>query len=660
MTGPLKIVCPDCGAALKGGPAAPSRKNVRCPRCRASFRLPTVPAPLPRPVAPPRHSTAIGLGAWRMPILAAIGTGVFCLVALSAVILLLPKNPAHAAAPPGAAPDEQASSSRLSQQVRAILETNCFRCHGENGAAESGVFVLDRDKLVARKKVIPGDPEHSRLFQRLTSGTEPMPPEDETPRPSAADIALVREWIAAGAPAFTTATATAAGLLDTRYLLTAVRNDLLKVPEQDRKYQRYFTLCHVYNNPAHSKNLGVYRAALSRLVNSLSWKKTIVVPRAVDSLGTVIALDLREVDWESPDRWQDVVRAYPYGLRLDRGVNAGLRPLAEEVERLAGQSLPCVRADWFIATASRPPLYHSLLALPGNARQLEQQLGVDLPANFLNNKLRRAGFLKSNVSSQNRLIERHDTRFGAYWKSYDFRSSQNRESLVGFPLGPGPAFIPNHPFPAAAFEQAGGEIIFHLPNGLQGYMLVDGRDNRIDVAPIEVVRDRQETSGTPQIVTGLSCMACHVNGTINGDNVKDVIRDGSAAEGDAGNKVEQLYVAHAEMDRLLQGDAERFLRAVRKTRGPNQAGSTEEPISAVARPFVKKGIDLNVAALELGLADPEALRRAIHGNRTLRQLGLEPLALGNAIQRASWEQVQGNQSLFQRVAVELGLGTPVR
>ena len=40
-------------------------------------------------------------------------------------------------------------------------------------------YVADLAKLVARKKVIPGDPTASRLFKRLDEGT--MPPPDEKP-----------------------------------------------------------------------------------------------------------------------------------------------------------------------------------------------------------------------------------------------------------------------------------------------------------------------------------------------------------------------------------------------------------------------------------------------------------------------------------------------
>ena len=704
MAATTRIDCPYCGVSLKSDNTRRPGKRVTCPSCKCSFRLPTPVEPAPKKVAPPPglpapddkaeaanwYQNAASPPNLPVPVrpaapdhangrrqqLAVVGGVALGLVGLSILIYLLWQKKHVTEAPPdlvnSTAPQPTTvtppvvvsavnESQQLSLQVRGIFEKNCFRCHGQNDEAEAGVYILDRDKLVAKNKVVPGNPEKSRVVQRLTSD-DPMPPDEETPRPSAADIDLIKKWVAAGAPPFPSASpiAPTVALLDANYLLTSIRDHLLKVPEQDRRFQRYFTFSHLFNNPDEMKNLPMYRAGLAKVVNSLSWKKTIVLPQAVDKNETIYALDLRDLDWETPDRWQVLVSAYPYGLRYDSGSNAGLRPLTEEIERLAGHPLPYVRADWFIATASRPPLYNSFLNLPTTARQLEELLGVDLAADFLNGKLRRAGFLKSNVSSQNRMIERHDSRFGAYWKSYDFRSSQNRESLVSFPLGPTAAFIPNHPFPDLAFEQAGGEIIFNLPNGLQGYMLVENHDNRLDIAPIEVVRDREETAGTPQIVNGLSCMACHVNGMITGDNVKDLLRAGSAAEGPARVKVEQLYPLQPEMDLLLKKDGERFVRALKKTLDPYRVSTADEPISAVAKPFIKKNIDLKIAALELGLSDPEKLRQAILTNRTLRLLGLEPLAQGNAIQRASWEQLSGNQSLFQRVANELGLGTPFR
>src|SRR5262249_24882430 len=140
----------------------------------------------------------------------------------------------------------------LASQVRTIFEQDCFRCHGQDGNAESGVFVLDRDKLVSARKVVPGDPDASRLFKRVSSPPSPIPPVEETPRPSAEDIALTKRWTAAGAPPCPEAKA-AAGSADTRSMLTAIRDHLLKAPEKDRRFLRYFTLANIANDPAEAK-----------------------------------------------------------------------------------------------------------------------------------------------------------------------------------------------------------------------------------------------------------------------------------------------------------------------------------------------------------------------------------------------------------------------
>ena len=68
----------------------------------------------------------------------------------------------------------------------------------------------------------------------------------------------------------------------------------------------------------------------------------------------------------------------------------------------------------------------------------------------------------SGVSGQNRMVERHDAQFGAYWKSYDFKPNNTKSDLAQFPLGP---VFKDHPFEKLAFEHDGGELIFNLPNG---------------------------------------------------------------------------------------------------------------------------------------------------------------------------------------------------
>jgi hypothetical protein len=68
---------------------------------------------------------------------------------------------------------------------------------------------------------------------------------------------------------------------------------------------------------------------------------------------TVIQVDIRPFDWDDSRAWyKAVLAAYPYGLD---------RPDVAKMITLAGDELPFVRADWFVAVASQDPLFSRLL-----------------------------------------------------------------------------------------------------------------------------------------------------------------------------------------------------------------------------------------------------------------------------------------------------------
>src|SRR5206468_2229613 len=142
---------------------------------------------------------------------------------------------------------------------------------------------------------------------------------------------------------------------------------------------------------------------------------------------------------------------------------------------------------------------------------LEKQLRVDAVADFQRDRLVRGGVLQSGISRNNVVVDRHSSSFGGYWRSFDFAMSTGRGDILQFPLGP--AFSGNE-FHEFAFEHDLVKAIFRLPNGLQGYFLADAAGRRIDEGAVSVISDPAETSGTPAVVTGLSCMACHGRGTI--------------------------------------------------------------------------------------------------------------------------------------------------
>jgi serine/threonine-protein kinase len=449
--------------------------------------------------------------------------------------------------------------------------------------------------------------------------------------------------------------------LDTRATIAAIHSHLMKQPAEDRRYQRYFTLTHLHNDARVTEaELALQRAALSKLLNSLSWAESITRPEAVDEAGTVFAMDLRR-SLRSADRWDRMLDGYPYGLKHDRYPDDRvLKNQTNDLSEHTGTDVPAVRADWFVAQASRAPLYYDLLRLPAELRTLEKKLNVDVVADFKSDKVQRAG-LTTSFAVHNRLLERHKAAHGAYWRTFDFRSGEGRGNLLRYPLGP--AYL-DSPYERQAFHHDGGEVLFSLPNGLNGYLIVNADDQLLTKAPAELIGDREMTAGSTKVIGGLSCLACHRHGVVGG--FTDAVRDGKILAGDLREKVRRLYRPADEMKALLEEDEARFLKALDEAAGPFlKVGPHEnkdlkdfpEPIAVVVRRHTRE-IGLREAALELGLKDPAALKTAIEANEQLQRWGLGPLANGGTIRREAWESLENVNSPFQDAASALGLGTP--
>ncbi len=452
-------------------------------------------------------------------------------------------------------------------------------------------------------------------------------------------------------------------MVTTEQLLNVLIADLRQADPRDRPYRRYFTLIEQANNPAFEvEDLRLLRAALAKVLNSLSWQSGLVVPKALDDQQTIFVVDLRDLGWEAA-QWDAVLRQYPYGLDYRGSDDEKLRRLGVDLNDLVKDNLVHVRADWFVTMASQAPLYYDLLRLPMTVDELEQKLQVDFGKNFAGDRLARAGFARSGVSGQNRLVEWHPSPVGQYyWKSYDFKPRKERANLNRFPLGP--AFEGN-PYASQAFDHDGGEMIFGLPNGLQGYYLSDARGQRISEGPIAVVSDALKTSGSPAIVNGGSCMHCHKLGMIP---FTDTVRAGHALFGEPREKVLRLYPEVKAMANRVKANEDRFVGALEKVIGPflqvdddkeTPIREFAEPVGEVMRRYLLQDVSCEVAAFELGLAKPTELAGLIKGNQKLKELGLMPLATGQVIKRGDWEAIAGT-SLFQDVARELQLGTPVR
>ena len=505
----------------------------------------------------------------------------------------------------------------LAQQAFAIFEQHCLDCHGEFGSY-SDVLTIKHKNLMEDRAVIPGQPDASELYLRLLGdtdsgsqmplGQEPLDPEE---------IATIRRWIEAGAPDWEAIPKPKRRFITTEAMLKTIHTHVTSLTAFDRSFTRYFTLTHLYNAGATDDNLRAYQNALSKLVNSLSWGAEVIKPTPIDREETIFYIDLRHYEWDiKSDKWYKIEQAYPYGVQLK---SSTYTTLCQETDC----ELPFVRADWFIATASLPPLYHEILDLPETDRALETRLEVDVAENLKNApgvRVWRAGFNESGVSINNRVVERHKSRYGAYWKSYDFAGNVGTQNIFTHPLN---------------FTHDGGEIIFNLPNGLQAYYLSTAIGERLDEAPINIVSNAGARD--PVVRNGLSCMGCHTEGMKSfEDQVRSVIEQNLNPSYDKAQAL-RLYVEKSEMDSLVREDIARYRQAIEDAGG---VFGGSEPIQQLVKQF-EGPLDATHAAAEVGLETDEFLQK-IRENSTLQNAGLLVLGVENgSVKRDAWESEFG-------------------
>ncbi|MCA9072426.1 MAG: hypothetical protein KDA84_26055, partial [Planctomycetaceae bacterium] len=326
------------------------------------------------------------------------------------------------------------ADQKLATRAEAILKRHCYDCHGDGGSDEGGFnFALNLPRLVATRKVVAGDVDASPLFQRIIKGE--MPPEDAETRMSEKDVEWLKRWITSGAPVGTPKKERP--YVSRESVLKQIAKDLKAAETRDRRFLRYLTITHLYNAGLSEGELDTVRLAMSKLLNSLSWERELIKPQPIDSEKTVFRFDLRSLRW-SRETWEQLRNASPFAFESS---NEWLT----ECSQLSDCPRPMIRGDWFVADASRPPLYHSLLDLPDTLDGLENQLRIKFQQNIEQDRAARAGFTQSGVSNNPRIIERHRISDGYCWISHDFASSVGNANFFRHPL---------------QFQADGGEVIF--------------------------------------------------------------------------------------------------------------------------------------------------------------------------------------------------------
>ena len=511
------------------------------------------------------------------------------------------------------------AQQNLAQEAYAIFEDACLICHGKNGSYTEAL-IIEHAALIDDGKVVPGNPDGSVLYQRLieTNLAKRMPQGQPALDPEA--IETIRQWIAVGAPDWNAIPKPETNFITTDVMLETIENHVKTLSARDKTFARYFTLTHLYNAGETTEALNAYRRALSKLINSLSWEFEVVKPLPIDVEQTVFYIDLRDYEWDvRNDAWTQIEQAYPYKMTFDASTQTHLLEKLTTLQHEMSCDVPFVHVDWFLATASLPPLYHDILALPETDRELEAELKVFAAKNLQNapgERVWRAGFNDSGVSRHNRVVERHTSSYGgAYWKSYDFAGSAESQNIFTHPLD---------------FTHDGGEIIFNLPNGLQAYYLVDAGGNRLNVAPTDIVSN--PAASDPAVRNGLSCIGCHTQGMKTfEDEVRAVVEQ---AENPPYDKVRalELYVEKVVMDGLVEEDTQRYRNALEAAGG---VFGGIEPIQRFYEVF-HGSLSAAHAAAVVGL-ETDVFLEKISKNVSLQNLGLQVLTgAGGNMKRDAW------------------------
>lgn len=538
-------------------------------------------------------------------------------------------------------------------QVLELLEKHCADCHNDGdedpplhggvnltqllGNEDDVKSILDR---VGRPDTTKGRMPKSKGHPGDAAYLPPL---------SADEISLLKNWTAgkSGAPAALTssapeptpATATPAIAAKETPLqrtfismgeeVRRISEDVKKQPASSQPFVRYLTLTNLANllnasgQPVEDeKQLETYRAAVSKLLNSLSHEGQIRVPTAIDAGKTIYRFDLRDYGWTQAEWEEHVVGGYPYALR---GFDARREnDIAEATQTQAAW----IRADWFAFAATQPPLYNQLLRLPNNDRDLEKELGVDVTGDLQSGRALRAGFRESGVSQGNRMIERHELgRYpGAYWKSYDFSPLQRngQHDLFRSPLGPKGAGLTSNA--DREFAHDGGEIIWNLRNGLQAYYLSTAAGVKLDRAPTEIVQDKKRRDGA--IINGISCIACHESGIkYTLDKPLEEFRDEvgvialkAGLDRAEQHAVEDLYASQEKLHAVVKVDEDRFKKALAEA-----TPGYDQPLDPVVRLYnrFKADVKLETLAAEFGEQDPSFLERL----KNTRNADLESIAV---------------------------------
>lgn len=565
-------------------------------------------------------------------------------------------------------------------RVRAIFQ-GCVACHG-------ALFnILDVKDLVA-KNIVQGQ-ENSTLYKALTravnwmpKGKDPLPFEDKQ---------AVLQWLVEGYPPFDELPPTVIKPLDENQISRCFRQDAFNGNQQIAKNFLYVQLANYYGTGP--DDLSRLQEAVNKLFNQVSLSE-ISIGRPVACEGNPIAgmrFDLRDIN-QTRVAADDIIVVGQYPYFIDRRGIEGFEEAVEnqkDILRITqSRTVPYIRADWLIETASRDPVYSNLLFHGVNVRDINdferKFLRVNTQKLLLETEEAKVAiFRRSGVTLYNREVHEYPIDFfGAngigyhlsYWKTFDVVNDIANRNFFAFPFGPfydfyekNFKFLENKAFINDATEI----IVTGLPGG-QFFSLFAGiaqKNVAIKEADTQVAQQTENTihpilgAGRAQfgftgksgaILNGQSCNSCH-SGSMNA--FIDEGRGHLDLSTDFSN--EQINFAHRSFYEN-QGQIDAHIKAANaawassmKLMGAKQTSypPAQEPIFATSKAYLQD-LDVCQFGLELGFVCNDIKNALSHAPDLARKLGLSETFSG----RASRLNVEALQA---QIAIDLNLGRAV-
>ena len=237
----------------------------------------------------------------------------------------------------------------FNRDVRPILSDRCYVCHGPDPGNRKTALRFDQEQSALRV-IVPGKPEESALFQRVTSSNNAkrMPPAYMGhAKLSEREIATLRQWITEGARyeshwSFTPPVRAAGQSIDSIVHARLAREGLKPAPEADRAALIRRVSLDLTGLPPGIGDLDrKYEDVVDRLLASPAYAERM----AIRWLESARYSDTNGYQSDGPRdmwRWRDwVIGAFARNMPFDQFT----------VEQLAGDLLPKATRDQVIATA---------------------------------------------------------------------------------------------------------------------------------------------------------------------------------------------------------------------------------------------------------------------------------------------------------------------